>query len=203
VELSWKFGTSGFNVKTGLGIGAPDGTMTGPTGLGNQGNPFWTFQPELILSYLKDGWNLSAAMYYEINTANSIDNYTTGNIFHVDFTATKTIGKWTVGPVAYYVGQVTDDKCPIGICTAFNPLGTAGNAQRFNLWAVGGLIEYNFGPATASVWATQEVSANAKNAAVPAAADGSLITQGMTVFFTLSYRLWAPEEPPKPAIFHK
>jgi hypothetical protein len=177
--------------------------MTGPTGLGNQGNPFWTFQPELILSYLKDGWNLSAAMYYEINTANSIDNYTTGNIFHVDFTATKTIGKWTLGPVAYYVGQVTDDKCPIGICTAFNPLGTAGNAQRFNLWAVGGLIEYNFGPATASVWATQEVSANAKNSAVPVANDGSLITQGMTVFFTLSYRLWAPEEPPKPAIFHK
>ena len=203
VELSWKFGTSGFAVKTGLGIGAPDGTQTGPTGLGSVGNPWWTFQPELILSYLKDGWNLSAAMYYEINTANSIDNYTTGNIFHVDFTATKTIGKWTVGPVAYYVGQVTDDKCPIGICTAFNPLGTAGNAQRFNLWAVGGLIEYNFGPATASVWATQEVSANAKNAAVPAAADGSLITQGMTVFFTLSYRLWAPEEPPKPAIFHK
>jgi hypothetical protein len=81
VELSWKFGTSGFNVKTGLGIGTPDGTITGPTGLGNQGNPWWTFQPELILSYLKDGWNLSVAMYDEINTANTIDNYTTGNIF--------------------------------------------------------------------------------------------------------------------------
>jgi hypothetical protein len=203
VELSWKFGTSGFNVKTGLGIGAPDGTITGPTGLGNQGNPWWTFQPELILSYLKDGWNLSAAMYYEVNTANTIDNYTTGNIFHVDFTATKTIGKWTIGPVAYYAGQVTNDKCPVGVCTAFNPTGTAGNAQRFNIWAVGGLVEYNFGPASASVWATQEVSATAKNAAVPVAADGSLITQGMTVFFTLSYRLWAPEEPPKPTLYHK
>src|ERR1700761_16445 len=203
VELAWKFGTSGFNVKTGLGIGAPDGTITGPTGLGNQGNPWWTFQPELILSYLKDGWNLSAALYYEVNTANTIDNYTTGNIFHVDFTATKTIGKWTVGPVAYYVGQVTDDKCPVGICTAFNPAGINGNAQRFNIWAVGGLIEYNFGPATASVWATQEVLANAKNAAVPVAADASLITQGMTVFFTLSYRLWAPEAPPAAPMFHK
>src|ERR1700744_1390473 len=53
VELSWKLGTSGFAVKTGLGIYAPDGTITGPTGLGNQGNPWWTFQPELILSYLK------------------------------------------------------------------------------------------------------------------------------------------------------
>ena len=203
VELSWKLGTSGFAVKTGLGIGAPDGTIQGPTGLGNQGNPWWTFQPELILSYLKDGWNLSVAMYDEINTANTIDNYTTGNIFHADFTVTKTIGKWTLGPVAYYVGQVTNDKCPVGICTAFNPLGTAGNAQRFNLWAVGGLIEYNFGPASFSVWATQEVYANAKNAAVPVAADASLITQGMTVFATLSYRLWAPEAPAQPAMYHK
>jgi hypothetical protein len=203
VELSWKFGTSGFNVKTGLGIGTPDGTITGPTGLGNQGNPWWTFQPELILSYLKDGWNLSVAMYDEINTANTIDNYTTGNIFHADFTVTKTIGKWTLGPVAYFAGQVTNDKCPIGVCTAFFPTGTLGNAQRYNLWAVGGLVEYNFGPASFSVWATEEVSANAKNAAVPITADNSLITQGMTVFMTLSYRLWAPEAPPAAPMFHK
>jgi hypothetical protein len=203
VELSWKFGTSGFAVKTGLGIGAPDGTQTGPTGLGSVGNPWWTFQPELILSYLGNGWNLSAAIYDEINTANTKDNYTTGDILHVDFTATKTIGKWTFGPVAYYAGQVTSDKCPVGVCTAFNPFGTAANAQRYNLFAVGGLVEYNFGPASFSVWATQEVIANAKNAAVPAAVDSSTITQGMTVFATLSYRIWAPEEPPKPAMFHK
>ena len=203
VELSWKLGTSGFAVKTGLGICAPDGTQTGPTGLGNVGNPWWTFQPELILSYLGGGWNLSAAIYDEINTANTKDNYTTGDIFHVDFTATKTIGKWTFGPVGYYVAQVTDDKCPVGICTAMNPTGTLGNASRFHIFALGGLVEYNFGPASFSVWATQEITAKASNAAVPAAADASLITQGMTVFATLSYRLWAPEEPAKPALFHK
>jgi hypothetical protein len=203
VELSWKLGTSGFAVKTGLGIGTPDGTITGPTGLGNQGNPWWTFQPELILSYLKDGWNLSAAIYDEINTANTIDNYTTGDIFHVDFTLTKTIGKWTFGPVGYYVAQVTDDKCPVGICTAVNPGGTTGNASRYHIFALGGLVEYNFGPASFSVWATQEISAKASNTAVPAAADASLITQGMTVFMTLSYRLWAPEAPAQPTMFHK
>ena len=68
--------------------------------------------PKSILSYLKDGWNLTAAFYEEFNTANRVTNYTTGDIFHVDMTATKTIGKWTFGPVAYYVAQVTDDKCP-------------------------------------------------------------------------------------------
>jgi hypothetical protein len=203
VELSWKFGTSGFAVKTGLGIGAPDGTQTGPTGLGSVGNPWWTFQPELILSYLGNGLNLSAAIYDEINTANTKDNYTTGDIFHVDFTATKTIGKWTFGPVAYYVAQITNDKCPVGICTAINPTGIAGNTSKYHLLAVGGLVEYNFGPASFSVWATQEVLAKASNPTIPAAADFSAITQGMTVFATLSYRLWAPEEPPKPAMFHK
>jgi hypothetical protein len=202
VELSWKFGTSGFAVKTGLGIGAPDGTQTGPTGLGSVGNPWWTFQPELILSYLGNGFNLSAAIYDEINTANTKDNYTTGDIFHVDFTATKTIGKWTFGPVGYYVAQVTNDKCPVGVCTAMNPLGTLTNAQRYHIFALGGLVEYNFGPASFSVWATQEITAKASNVAA-GAADASAITQGMTVFATLSYRLWAPEEPAKPALFHK
>jgi hypothetical protein len=101
VELSWKLGTSGLVVKTGLGVYVPDGTKTGPTGLFNVGNPWYTFQPELIVSYLKDGWNLSAALYEEFNTANSIDNYRTGDIFHADFTATKSFGKWTLGPVAY------------------------------------------------------------------------------------------------------
>jgi hypothetical protein len=205
VELSWKLGASGFAVKTGLGIYVPDGTKTGVNGLGNVGNPWATFQPELIISYLGNGFNLSAALYEEINTANSVDNYTNGNVFHADFTATKTFGKWTLGPVAYYVAQVTDDSCPAGTCRLAHPLGTLTNAQRFHVFALGGLVEYNFGPASLSVWATQELTAKASNAAaIPALGeDFSLITRGSTVFSTLSFRLWAPEEPEKPKMFHK
>ena len=198
IELSWKLGTSGFAVKTGLGIYTPDGTITGPGGVGNQGDPWWTFQPEIIVSYLKDGWNLSVAVYEEFNTRNTIDQYQTGDILHADFTATKTIGKWTFGPVAYYVGQVTDDNSPV-------PGATFANASRFNIWAVGGLIGYDFGPAALSVWGTQEVSAKASNPAAFAAtgADFSLIPRGSTVFATLSYRLWGPEEPKKAPMIYK
>ena len=205
VELSWKLGTSGFAVKAGLGIYTPDGTVQGINGLGNVGAKWWTFQPEVIVSYLANGFNLSAAIYEEFNTRNQVDDYQTGNIFHADFTATKTIGKWTFGPVAYYVGQVSNDSCSSLKCLGINPLGTLVNAQRFNLWAVGGLLEYNFGPASLSVWATQEVSATAKGA-VPLGGtpgDPALITQGMTVLATISYRLWAPEEPAKAPMFHK
>jgi hypothetical protein len=200
VELSWKLGTSGFAVKTGLGIYAPDGTVQGPFGLNNVGNPWWTFIPEVIVSYLANGWNLTAAFQEEFNTKNTVDGYTTGDIFRADFTATKTIGKWTIGPVAYYAAQVSNDSCPAFTCTVAG--GTAGNAQRYNIFAVGGLVEYNFGPASLSDWATQEVLANAKNAAVPAAFDVSTITRGATVFATLSYRIWAPEAPAAPMI-HK
>ncbi len=219
VELSWKLGTSGFAFKTGLGIYAPTGTIQGATGAGclapnavgcngfaNFGNKYWTFQPEAIISYLANGWNLSAAFYAEFNTANQPDNYTQGDVFHADFTATKTFGKWTVGPVAYYVAQVSDDSCPIGVCTAAHPLGIVGNTQRFQLWAVGGLVEYNFGPASLSVWATQEVFSHASGGQLPAALGGedlSNITRGSTIFATLSYRLWAPEEPAKAPMFHK
>jgi hypothetical protein len=222
-ELSWKLGTSGFVVKTGLGMYLPDGTIQGGTGpaiggtcltagqngcngFANFGNKYWTFQPEVILSYLGGGYNLSAAIYEEFNTANQQDNYTQGDVFHADFTATKTFGKWTVGPVAYYVAQVTNDKCPIGICTQLHPFGVAGNTQRFQIFAVGGLIEYNFGPASLSFWATQEVLAKASGGILPAAlggADVSNITRGSTLFATLSYRLWAPEEPAKAPMLHK
>jgi hypothetical protein len=203
-ELSWKLGATGFVFKTGLGIYAPDGTVTGITGLGNQGTNYWTFQPEAILSYLRDGWNLTAAVYEEFNTQNTITNYTSGDVLHADFTATKTIGKWTFGPVAYYVGQVSNDSCSSVTCIGF--YGAGGpllTNNRYNVWAVGGLVAYDFGPAALSLWATQEVSAKASNnAAAAAGLDPSTVSEGMTVFATLSYRLWGPEEP-KPVMFHK
>jgi hypothetical protein len=223
IELSWKLGTSGVLVKAGLGMFLPTGTIQGATGpnvpflggcvtkigcngFANFGNKYWTFQPELIISYLGGGLNLSAALYGEINTANSADNYTQGSIFHADFTATKTFGKWTVGPVAYYVAQVGDDKCPIGVCTALHPFGIQGNTQRYQLFAAGGLVEYNFGPASLSVWATQEFFAKASGASlafVGSPVDLSTTTKGLTVFATLSYRLWAPEEPAKAPMYRK
>ena len=37
----------------------------------------------------------------------------------------------------------------------------------------------------------------------PTGADGSLVTQGTTVFATLSYRLWAPDAPVKTSMYYK
>ncbi|MEH2549271.1 hypothetical protein V1283_005916 [Bradyrhizobium sp. AZCC 2262] len=190
-ELSWKLGESGFFVKAGLGMYVPDGTKTGANGLGNVGNPWWTFQPELIVSYLKDGWNLTTFLYEEINTKNTITDYRSGNVFHAEFTAAKTIGNWTVGPVAYYVGQVSDDKS-----SAF--YNGAINVDRYSKWAVGGMVGYNFGPASLTVWAFQDVSANASGGTPATGIDSATIAKGTSVFANLSFRLWAPDASSSP-----
>jgi hypothetical protein len=206
-ELAWnKLGGTGFGVKTGLALYVPTGTIGGAAGLNNVGSPWVTFQPELILSYLGGGWNMTAAIYDEIYTANSRTNYTTGNIFHVDFNALYTIGKWTFGPVGYYAAQISDDKCPVGICTAFYGVDALlTHTQRYQQFALGGLIGYDFGPANASVWVTQDILAKASNSAAVAAglADQSLVPRGTTYFFTLGYALWTPPAPPAAPMYHK
>ncbi|OKO74267.1 hypothetical protein AC630_27025 [Bradyrhizobium sp. AS23.2] len=153
-ELSWKLGDSGFYVKAGFGMWMPTGTTAGANGLGNVGAPWWTFQPNFVVSYFRDGWNLTANVFEEINTASTVTGYTSGNVLHAEFTTTKTIGNWTFGPVGYYVGQVSGDKS-----SAF--YAGAVNVNRYDIWGVGALVGYNFGPASLNVWATQEVSARA------------------------------------------
>jgi hypothetical protein len=199
IELSWKLG-NGFFAKAGFGAYVPDGTVSGPSGLGSVGAPWWTFQPNLVVSYLNGGWNLTANMFEEINTRNTMTGYTSGDVLHAEFTAVKTIGKWTIGPVAYYVGQVTDDKS-----SGF--YGGAINVNRYNIWAAGGLVGYNFGPAQLNVWAFDEVAANASGGTAGGpGVDSAIITKGWSAFASLSFRLWAPDEPattPTRPQFHK
>ncbi|OIQ64239.1 hypothetical protein GALL_542110 [mine drainage metagenome] len=188
-ELSWRLGDSGLFVKAGLGMYLPTGTQQGPTGLQNVGNPWWTFQPNLVFSYLKDGWNLTANVFDEINTANARTDYRSGDILHAEFTATKTIGKWTFGPVAYYAGQITNDRS--------SPFyGGAINVNRYSLWAAGALVGYDFGPVSVTVWGTQELSANASGGtAGPPGIDTASITKGFSVIGQINYRIWAPDQP--------
>jgi hypothetical protein len=188
IELTWKLGESGFFVRTGLGMYVPDGSTGGYNGLSNVGDPWWTFQPNIVVSYFKDGWNLTANIFDEINTKNTVTGYTSGDVLHTELTATKTFGNWTFGPVGYYVGQVTNDK-------SSEFYGGEINVNRYNIWAAGALVGYNFGAAALNVWATKELAANASGGTATLGIDSATITKGYSVFATLSYRLWAPDAP--------
>ena len=85
--------------------------------------------------------------------------------------------------------------------------GGAINVNRYNIWAAGGSVGYNFGPAALTVWATHEFSSNASGGtAGPPGIDTASVTKGYSVFANLSFRLWAPDAPaapPKRPIFTK
>ena len=211
-QAAWKFGD--FHVKIDLGAWAPTGTQQGPAGLNNVGAPLWTFQPELVLSWEPSNiwganWNFTAYTYWEIPTENSVTHYQSAPLFHADFTATGTWGKWTIGPVADYVVQVGHDtSSPFyantvvnGTCAGpigFECLGTSD----FWRWYVGGLLQYNFGPVTLQFWATGIVASHASGSSLvttPVLHDPSVDQTGYTLWFQASYALWTPPEAPAPA----
>lgn len=197
-QLSWKLGDSGFFLKTALFTWAPTGTQGGANGLGNVGNPWWTFQPAVLLSYLKDGWSITANLSDEINTDNTITHYRSGDVLHAELTATKSIGRWSIGPVAYYSGQITNDRS-----SAF--YNGAINVNRYDIWAAGGMVGYNFGPVLLNVWALQEFSTASGGTAGPPGVDTAAITKGVAAFASLTYPLGAPDAPASPTLprFHK
>jgi len=203
LRLQWNLG-NGFFAQAGAGVYVPDGSIGGPLGDSSAGADYFTFQPDFVLSYVKNGWNLTAYTYYEINTRNERSGYTSGDIFHADLTATKQFGKWTVGPVAYYVGQVSSDRSSATFDSALSavvpaPGGIHGfNAGRFDAFAVGGLVGYDFGAAGLTLYATNDVLSRSYggNSGTPFVSEipftSETTTKGWTFFGRLIYRLSAP-----------
>jgi hypothetical protein len=209
-DAAWKFGD--WHVKLALGAWAPTGTQQGPAGLNTGALPLWTIQPEFVLSWEPDTWNLTAYTYWEIPTENSVTHYQSAPLFHADFTATKTFGKWTVGPVADFFTQVGHDtSSPFYANTVVNQncIGPVGfeclGAQNLTRWALGGLLQYNFGPVTLQFWATDTVYSHASGSSLTAAGDPSTGVNGATYWFQASYALWTPPEaapaPKSPLIY--
>ena len=142
-QLSWTFGD--FHVKTGLSIYVADASSTvadvwkgtfnnrgAPSGVG-----YWAIQPDLGLSWLHEGWNLSASMHLPIpvsSTSGGGVNYRSGAIFEADYTATKTIGKWTLGVGGYQVNQLNTDTL------------NGKNAHNIDIrYGLGPIVGYQFG----------------------------------------------------------
>jgi hypothetical protein len=144
LNLSWALGNAWF-ASVGFGFYAPIGTISGANGTSGIAAPFWTAEPSVALSYLGNGYNLTAKLAYNINTANPNTKFRSGDQLFLDLTATKTFGKWELGPVGYYHNQVTADSDPNRVYAFLNTIGVPVYTRPTS-FAVGGLIAYNITP---------------------------------------------------------
>lgn len=114
-NLSWNLPP--FFIKTGLGVYRKDGYyQSNASPLGGRvtsaaaiANNFWTFEPDLALTYLENDWDLTHHALVDVNTKNATTNYQSGDVFYLDFTAGKSFGKWTVGGGGNITQQFTND----------------------------------------------------------------------------------------------
>lgn len=157
-QLSWTL-PENFHVSTNLSIYADDATSSpadppGGGGIGS-GNAYWTLEPTLAASWLSDGWNLSVEMHYAYNFKDSKTDYRSGQQLSVDYTATKAIGKWTVGLGASQQNQLTDDT-GVGATAC-----AAKNGCRAESYSIGPVVGYRFDGL--SVEATYNQNLHARN----------------------------------------
>jgi len=144
-ELSWKLPCD-FYIKHGFGIMMNDGTSNPATAdtlaggpydtFATSSNGYYSFDPNLGFSWLHNGWNASVEFHYFFNLKNHGTGYTSGEQLAVDYTLTKTIGKWTLGVGASEETQTT--------CDSKN--GNDISDSKANTWTVGPIVGYNFGP---------------------------------------------------------
>ncbi len=132
-----------FHIKTGLGVVLDDATSSPakpPSGGGvGAGNGYASIQPMLGVSWLHDGWNLSADAQYSFNATDTTTHYRSGQELSVDYTVTKTRGPWTYGVGAYSLNQLTADSgSGASACAA------AGGCKVVN-YGLGPLVGYQIG----------------------------------------------------------
>ena len=149
LNISWALG-HGFFVSTGIGFYLPVGDYSSRRT--HVANNFSTFQPSLGLTYLDNGINLTANVLLNVNLPNSVTNYDSGSLFGIDYTATKSIGKFTFGLNGYTIHQFQNDRrngLVVGTGVSY------GN--RLDDIALGPYLAYDFGPVSVSAWYDHEV----------------------------------------------
>lgn len=174
IGLSWAL-PNHFFLETGLSVYLPIGQYDQRSAL-VAGNNYWTIQPDIGLTYLNDGWNLSLHLLYDFNTENTTTHYTSGDLFTAEFTAGKSFGKWTFGGGGYYWGQVTNDHnggVPLGSFDA-TVVGQHGINPNGVDWPLGPYVSYDFGSITMTLRWLQDVYT--RNTTTAGIGDGSHVT---------------------------
>lgn len=152
INLSWDLG-HGWHTAAIFGFLPPTGGYDVHATL-NTGVNFWTYEPELAVSYLAHGWDLTAHAVYQINGTNEATGYKSGNVGIIDLTATRKFGHWEVGLVTYYDKQVSADQ------NSGKHYPRSFAISQPEQWAAGPLLGYNFGPVNIQTYVTHDFMAD-------------------------------------------
>jgi hypothetical protein len=145
-QLAWNLGNGwGFSYALGAYFDV-DGDLAWSSSSLNQ---------RFALSYTGNGWNATANVIWGIQFDSVTNrpqisacpapfafNGCNPDFLNIDFTLTKSFGKWSLGPVGYYS---TDLSSPL-----------AGYLRQ-SQFAVGGLVGYDFGPVILQAYLTTDV----------------------------------------------
>lgn len=153
VNLTWK--AKDVYIRAGLTVYLPTASETirslraGRITNGGlpSGSNFTTIQPDLGVSYLKDGWNITVDSHYADPITTSTDGpnyrYHSGAQVAIDTTVTKAIGKWTLGAGAHQTWQVEDDRLN----------GRRVDRSRSHIVGAGPIVGYQLGKVTVqAIW---------------------------------------------------
>jgi hypothetical protein len=150
VGEAWDLG-NGWGVSEFVGGYAPSNTSLGVD--------YFTFNERLGVTWAQGPWSLTGHVVYGV-TSNEASTASAGyghkvapNYVTLDLTATYTVGKWSFGPVAYGEWDVSH--------IDYNgSVGSGGTYAKQNVFAVGGLVGYNFGPVILQTYVTRDVASN-------------------------------------------
>ncbi len=147
LNLSWSLG-DGWFFDFEFGGHVPAGHYDA-NNIINTGQDHYSLEPNIALTYLKNGYDLTAHLLTEIPFQNPSIGYTTGTLGILDVTATKKFGRWTTGPVGMYWGQWSPDSGPASLRAPYPVEIAAG-------WDLG----YDLAPGIAiNGWAIRDVYA--------------------------------------------
>lgn len=91
---------------------------------------YWSFEPNIAISYLTDDWGITLNNIFDFNTKNNETDYRSGSTWYLDVTATHRINNsLTAGLIGNWTKQVTDDKINGTTVQRYN--GTGGRGYLF------------------------------------------------------------------------
>jgi len=138
--LSWH-SKNNVHVMSGVDIYAPTGHYEQSDPRTSIGANYWSFEPQLILSYFtKTGWDYSARLMENVKKTNQPTQYHSGQEFHADYLVGKHIGQWGLGIDGYALKQLGDDTVNGSQIAAAPGFWSAG--RRGQVVALGPSVDY-------------------------------------------------------------